>query len=438
MIDVVIIGAGARGNRVFADLIATHDTGFSLCGVVEPDARRRAAFQHRYGIPAQRAFASVEDLVAVPRLGDMVFICTPDPTHFEVCRAVSAHGYDVLLEKPIATNLPDCLALFDLQQACGNRIYVAHVMRYAPFFRKVKEIVDSGRFGAVRHIQLAENVGHWHFAHSYVRGNWRRSDTSAPIILTKSSHDLDLLYWLVGRPVVSVVSHGSLSYFTEANAPEGSAGRCVDCELRDRCIFSATRFYLNDRDEWPFDIIAPGARSLTARRRALETGPYGRCVWRCDNDVCDIQTVVLEFDSGLLAMFGLYALTADNTRKLTIQFDEAELFGDVRRNRLEISHFVGRKDELLVEEVALPGTADSHGGGDLALLQALNEHLNGGEHLSLVTSLETSLPSHVLAFLAEESRRNGSRRIEVPPVLAGGRDWMRPPGRGDAAGAGGG
>src|SRR5690606_33548718 len=168
------------------------------------------------------------------------------------------------------------------------------------------------RYGAVRHVELAENVGHWHFAHSYVRGNWRRSDASAPIILTKSSHDLDLLYWLVGRRAVSVSSHGSLGYFTEANAPAGSAERCVDCALRGECIYSATRFYLNDRDEWPFDVIAPGARSLAVRRRALQTGPYGRCVWRCDNDVCDTQTVTLEFEGGLIASFGLYALTADN------------------------------------------------------------------------------------------------------------------------------
>ncbi len=427
---VIIIGAGARGNRVFADLISTHDTGFSLCGVVEPDPLRRAAFQKRHGIPAQRAFADVDELVAVPRFGDLVFICTPDPTHFEVCRAVCAHGYDVLLEKPIATNLPDCLALLDLQQTYGNRIFVAHVLRYAPFFRRIKDIVDSGRFGGVRHVQLAENVGHWHFAHSYVRGNWRRRDASAPIILTKSSHDLDIIYWLVGRHVASVASHGVLGYFTEAHAPPGSAARCVDCSLRDDCLYSATRFYLNDRQEWPFDVVAPGSTSVAARRKAIEKGPYGRCVWRCDNDVCDLQTVTLEFDHGLIASFGLYAHTADNTRKITIQFDEAELFGDLRRNRLEISHFTGRKDELLVEELPLPAFADHHGGGDLALLHALNEHLASGEHLGLMTSLETSLPSHVLAFLAEESRRAGGARIEVPAIFVPGRDARR------AAGAG--
>ena len=421
MKDVIIIGAGARGNRVFAELIFTHDTGFRLCGVVEPDPLRRAEFQRRYRIPPERAFATVDELVAVPRCGDLVFICTPDPTHFEVCEAVSRLGYDVVLEKPIATNLPDCLQLLDLQQTHGNRIFVAHVLRYSPFFRRIKEIVDSGRFGGVRHIQLAENVGHWHFAHSYVRGNWGRSETSAPIILTKSSHDLDILYWLVGEHVESVSSHGALTYFTEAHAPPGATERCVDCPLQDECLYSATRFYLNERPEWPFEVVTPGSTSIAARRASIEEGPYGRCVWRCDNDVCDFQTVTLEFASGLIATFGLYAHTADNTRKITIQFDEAELFGDLRRNRLEISHFTGRKDELLVEELALPAFADHHGGGDLALLHALYEHLTEGEHLGLVTSLETSLPSHVLAFLAEESRLNGSESVRVPDIFVPGR-----------------
>ena len=139
--DVVIIGAGARGNRVFADLISRHDTGFETVAVVELDPARRRAFQERYGIPDERAFAFVEEFLAAPRLGDIVFICTPDPTHYTLCRAVSERGYDILLEKPIATNLPDCLAMLDIEASSGNRIFVAHVLRYSPFFRKIKDLI---------------------------------------------------------------------------------------------------------------------------------------------------------------------------------------------------------------------------------------------------------------------------------------------------------
>lgn len=247
-ISVVIVGAGGRGNRVFASLMASEDTGFETIGVVEPHDGRREAFRERYGIRPEHVFVTLDDFLNAPRIGDIVFICTPDVTHFEHARAVSEKGYDILLEKPIAATLADCLALIDVQATYGNRIFVAHVLRYSPFFRAIKEIVQSGRLGEIRGVELHENVGHWHFAHSYVRGNWSRESTSGPIVLTKSCHDLDILYWLVGQRVESVVSYGELTYFRPENAPLEAAERCVDCVLSEGCLYSATRLYLNHRD----------------------------------------------------------------------------------------------------------------------------------------------------------------------------------------------
>jgi predicted dehydrogenase len=416
--NVVIIGAGARGNRVFADLISRHDTGFRTAGVVELDPDRRRAFQERYEIPDERAFAFVEDFLQAPRFGDIVFICTPDPTHYSLCRAVSERGYDILLEKPIATNLPDCLAMLEVESSSGNQIFVAHVLRYSPFFRTVKRIVSEGALGRIRNIRLSENVGHWHFAHSYVRGSWRRTDLSAPVILTKSSHDLDILVWLVGDRVRNVTSTGALTYFTEANAPAGAAERCVGCPHEESCLYSATKFYVNERQEWPFNVTAPPPDTLEQRRQAVATGPYGRCVWHNDNDVCDTQTVLMEFANGIHATFELQALTADNTRQLRVLFDSAELVGDLHQGKLEISHFTGRKDELRTEPVPIPEAVDSHGGGDLHLLYSLHEHLTAGTEREVMTSLKSSLPSHAIAFIAEESRRR-RRRLAVPDIFGG-------------------
>src|SRR5690606_31392782 len=236
--------------------------------------------------------------------------------HYSHARAIFEKGFDILLEKPIATNLPDCLALIDVQQTQPNRIFVAHVLRYSPFFRALKRIVAEGKLGRIHHIELHENIGHWHFAHSYVRGNWNREATSGPILLTKSSHDLDILHWLVGERVESVVSYGGLRYFREENAPPEAADRCVDCPLQDSCLYSATRFYLGGGSTWPYNVIADGNDDLEARRAAIETGPYGRCVWKSDNDVCDQQTVLLRFASGVQGTLGLHALSAENTRTL--------------------------------------------------------------------------------------------------------------------------
>lgn len=413
MIRAVIVGAGARGNRVFADLMARYQTGFAVAGVVEPVDRKREAFCDQYGVPADRAFPSLAAFLAAPKIADIVFICTLDPTHYEICVAVSEAGYDVLLEKPIATTLPDCLALLEAERRCRNRIFVTHGLRYAPFFRRIREILRAGTYGAVRHVSVMENVGHWHFAHSYVRGNWRRVDLCAPIILTKCSHDLDIIPWLVGDRVTAVSSVGSLAYFRPANAPEGAARRCVDCGLQDTCRYSATRFYLRDEGGWPFETIVPPPDSLEARRAAITAGPYGRCVWHSDNDVCDNQTVTLEFASGTHATLGMYALTADTTRKVTVLLDDAEITGDLYRRRLLVSPFTGLPYELDEREVELPEVEDRHGGGDLGLLRALSDHLLRGTETEIVSSLQASVLSHVLAFLAEDSRVAGGVRLPV-------------------------
>ena len=415
-LNAAIIGAGSRGNAVFAELMATHDTGFAVAGVVEPDDLRRAAFLTRYDVPADRAFASVEAFLAAPRFADVVFICTPDRTHFAICRDVSAHAYAVVLEKPAATTLAECLELLEVQRRHGNEIFIAHGLRYAPFFRRVRELIRGGDLGALRPLPLTEKVGHWHSAHSYVRGPWRRADQSAPIILTKTSHDLDVLQWLVGERVRRVTCHGSLSYFRAENAPAGATFRCVDCPHQDSCLYSATRFYLDERPEWPYDVVLGGAPdSREARHRAIATGPYGHCVWLNDNDVCDSQVVVLEYESGMMATFEMHALTAENTRLLRVLCERGEITGNFRRSQLRVSRFTGQKDVHDVEKVPLETFDDPHGGGDLHLLHSLHHHFTEGGDIDVLTPLANSLASHVLAFLAEDSRLAGGAAITVSP-----------------------
>jgi predicted dehydrogenase len=416
---VVIIGAGARGNQVFAELMLTRDTGWMVAGVVEPNRLRRAAFQERHGIPDECAFTHAEELLARERFADFAFICTPDPTHYDLCVALSAAGYDILLEKPIATTLPDCLALIDVQRTHGNHIFVAHVLRYSPFFRTLRSLLRSGDYGNVRSLQLTEMVGHWHFAHSYVRGNWRRRDETAPLVLTKCSHDLDIITWLLPQERVQTVSSvGSLSYFREELAPPQAALRCVDCVLQKTCLYSATELYLTDRQGWPYDVVAAGAGTLASRRAAIESGPYGRCVWHCDNDVCDNQSVTLQFASGIHATLGMYAHTADVTRRITVLLDEAEINGDLHRGEIAVSPFTGEPGVMRPFTHPLPA-GDHHGGGDLALLRTLYEHLERGQHDEVMTSLASSVTSHVLAFLADDSRLQGGLPLAVPAIFKG-------------------
>ncbi|MFW6089946.1 MAG: Gfo/Idh/MocA family oxidoreductase, partial [Gemmatimonadota bacterium] len=266
-----------------------------------------------------------------------------------------------------------------------------------------------------------------------------RADTSAPIILTKSSHDLDILQWLMGEPVASVASYGSLSYFTAEHSPEGATERCIDCPHRDDCLYSATRFYLNERDDWPFNVVSPLENTIAARRRAIAEGPYGRCVYLNDNDVCDNQIVVLEFASGAVATFGLHAHTWDNTRKITILMDRGEIAGDLHRNEIYVSHFTGAPDEVRREHYNPSPQVeqqDYHGGGDVELLYALYDHLTGGDRDDIISSLSSSLASHALAFLAEQSRLAGSAKVPVPEIFASVTNGTSAPGAAPARGEG--
>ena len=137
----------------------------------------------------------------------------------------------MLLEKPMATSEDECRKIVESVKRHKRILAVCHVMRYAPFFRKLKEIVQSGILGEIRAVRHIEQVGYWHQAHSYVRGNWRNADTSSPMILAKCCHDMDILLYLLERKCKKVSSFGSLRHFTPANRPAEATDRCLDCPL---------------------------------------------------------------------------------------------------------------------------------------------------------------------------------------------------------------
>lgn len=210
-------------------------------------------------------------------------------------------GLVVLLEKPAAVTPDDLDELAAAARRLDARIGVGHVLRFTPFWQTVHEVVSSGTIGRLVTMAIEENIGYWHFAHSYVRGIWRRADLASPMVLAKTCHDLDLIRWLAGGPPKTVSSVGGLSYFTAENAPPDAPDRCLDgCPHAETCAFYAPRFYvdrLRDVQGWPVSLLGPDT-SPAGRVEALRTGPYGRCVFRGDNDVADHQQTVMEFAGG--------------------------------------------------------------------------------------------------------------------------------------------
>jgi predicted dehydrogenase len=403
--------------------------------VAEPDRGRRDAFAAAHALGAAESFDDWRPMLATLESVDAVIVASPDREHAAPAIAALERGFHVLLEKPIAPTAEEVRAVAEAAARSHGTVTVAHVLRYTPFFAAVRRALDEGLIGDLVTITHAERIGYWHFAHSFVRGNWRREDRSSPMLLAKACHDLDLVRWLAGDRCTGVASFGGLRHFRPEEAPAGALDRCWDgerrCPAAPGCPFDAVRLYVERTAEvvgWPVSVITDDP-SPAGRMAALAAGPYGRCVYASDNDVADHQVVALEFANGVRATLTVSGLTADNTRTITLGGTRGELSGRLDTGRIEIRRFLPgatdaagpwdrdeqgrqamRDDERIVietSEVAL----DGHGGGDAAMLDDLVARLAGPAPIA-PTDLSDAIESHLMAFAAEESRHE-RRLVEL-------------------------
>lgn len=399
-VRALVLGAGSRGNAYAAYSRECPDE-LEIVAVAEPDPVRRELFAQRYGIAKEMCFTGWEEALAGPKLADAVFVCTLDEMHTAPALQALALGYDVLLEKPMSPTEEECIALERAARESGRVLTVCHVLRYTPFFRKIKEMLREGAVGKTMTIDLIENVGYWHQAHSFVRGNWRNAEETNPMILAKSCHDLDIICWLMEERCEWISSFGSLIHFTKDHQPAGAPDRCLDgCPHAEECVYYAPKIYLTGSTEWPVDVITT---DLTPEgiTEALQKGPYGRCVYRCDNNVVDHQVVNMEFAGGGTASFTMTGFTADLTRQIKIMGTAGQITADLDKNEILLHRF-GEKEAAVVP---VPGVRDGfgHGGGDFGVVQNFIRLVNGeGDNL---TSAYASLQSHRMCFAAEKSRK---------------------------------
>jgi predicted dehydrogenase len=408
-LTIAVLGCGARG-LTYAELAARQPDHFQIVAGADPVPERVEKLRRLAAHPGFRAFPDAASLLAAGRLADVAIIATQDGGHFEPCRAALALGYDVLLEKPIAPRLDHVLELARLADRVRRRVLICHVLRYTPFYRKVKAILDSGAVGELISLQANEGVMPWHQAHSFVRGHWSVKGKSSPMILAKCCHDLDVIPWLVGRECVKVASFGRLTFFRPERAPAGAPARCTDgCPVGESCAFNAHRYTGDMRFPW-LPQVFDRAEAATAGEITdwLRTSPWGRCVYRCDNDVVDHQVLALEFAGG---MTGTFTMTAfERGRHLEVYGTRGVLRGGEALKRLsgadlllEPHEGASTRFDLTVEE----GGYEGHSGGDAGLVNALYHELTKPAGAALHTGLAASVHSHVLAFAAEEARLTG-------------------------------
>ena len=405
-VTAIIAGAGGRG-RTYATFALENPDRLKIVGVSEPKEWNRTKMVEEHGIPANAVFTTWEDQAAQPKMADMVIISTQDAMHADPAVAFAKKGYAILLEKPMAPTLAECERIIRAVKENNTLFGVCHVMRYTSYTTALKKLLDEGAVGEIVTIQHLEPVGFWHQAHSFVRGNWRNTAESSFMLLAKSCHDLDWLRYIAGAKCRAVSSFGALKHFKKSEKPAaaGAALRCTACAYEPECPYSAKLIYLQQVESgytgWPVAVLTPEP-TVESITEALENGPYGRCVYECDNDVVDHQVVNLMFDEDRSAVFTMTAFNIGGQRKTRIFGTRGEIYGD--GEVIEISDFLTREKRVVDTRIDDGPALSGHGGGDFGLIDRFVAAVASGDASLILSGPDESLETHQMVFASEQAR----------------------------------
>lgn len=412
-LKTVIVGGGHR-SLTYAHLAETRPDMMEIVGVADPDEFRRRSIAERFAIPPEHIFKDVDELVKAPKFADAAINGTMDSIHVSTSIPLLEAGYDILLEKPFCTNEDEMRALVSCANKHGRKIMVCFVLRYTPFYSKIKNIILSGEIGQIINIQTTEHVSYHHMSTSHVRGKWRNEEQcGTSMLLAKCCHDVDIMMWLMGDDApASVSSFGSLTQFRPENAPKNAGTRCLtDCPLCDECLYSAKRLYLDHPDRWSFyvwdKLENKENATLEDKANLLKTSPYGVCAYKSDNNVVDHQSLVVSFESGATGTHNMVGGTAIPKRTIHIIGTKGEIFGCLDDGKFTVSLIDPRPGcEHLDRTVDCSVAGDSHGGGDLLLVEDFVNYVRSNKGSVSCTGINESVKGHLTIFKADKSRKN--------------------------------
>ncbi|MBE6563609.1 MAG: Gfo/Idh/MocA family oxidoreductase [Ruminococcaceae bacterium] len=416
-LKAIVIGCGNRGIN-YSTIMSWDRDRFEVVAIAEPIDDRRNYLKNMWDIPENRCFSSFEALLALGKIADFAIIATMDRMHYAPAMKAIELGYDLLLEKPISPTKEECVSIAKAAEERNVRVVICTVLRYSAIFKMLKKLIDEGQIGKITSVNHEECVGNVHFSHSFTRGNWKNSEESSNMLLQKSCHDLDILYWLIGKKCRKIQSFGSLEYFTEKNAPEGAPDYCIEgCPKSDTCPYNAVKLYLDDKENAWFRTTATKLTSPTDEdvEKAIRTTEYGKCVFKCSNNVVDRQTVNMLFEDGITATFTMNPFNSGG-RNIHIMGTEGEIRSALdARTPITVYRFeTGKTEEFDI--TACDSIVGGHGGGDGGLINELYDYLNDNYSGCSVPTINESLYGHLLVFAAEESRLSG-RIVDVESFI---------------------
>ena len=408
MIKVCCIGFGQRGFVYLSEMNKLKDR-FEIVSICDKNQNRLDNASKIFNLSPKNLFLDEDEFFKQKR-ADLCVVSTQDRDHVGHCIKALKAGYDILCEKPISGDEKEIRKLYNEQKRTNKKIIVCHVLRYAPAFKKVKELLDSNVIGQLVMIDGTENIGYSHFAHSYVRGNWRNLEVASPSILAKSCHDLDLMVMYAGSRCEYLSSFGELNYYTNKNMPIDAKDRCLGCKYQGQCPYDAYDLYINKKF-WGRNMVSD-VYPVTdeAIKDALDKGPYGRCVFKCDNNVVDNQIINMKFENGITANFKMTAFVGHGGRIYKFYGTKGQINLNESNGYIDIKIFGKEVERINIS--TLVDAVNGHGGGDEGIVKELYQILTTGDVYSSST-LEASIESHLMCFAAEQSRLNDGEIVFI-------------------------
>lgn len=429
-ITAIIVGAGHR-SFVYSELAKTNPEMLKIVGVADPNPIRRKKAMDYFGFKEDMCFENAEELEKKGKLADTVINGTMDEQHLETAVPLLNAGYDMLLEKPFAPNEEEMRQIVNCAKKNNSKVMICHVLRYTPFYYAIKERIVNGEIGEIINIQTTEHVSYHHLSTSYIRGKWANSDKChTSMLLAKCCHDLDIIMWMMSETKPKQISSfGGKFQFKPENAPKEAGTICMkDCPLVDTCVYSTKRLYIDHPDRWAFYVwdALEGKKNVSIEDKIAlmkSDSPYARCIYKCDNNVVDHQSVLINFESGATGTHNMVGGSAEPRREIHIIGTKGEIFGNFEESKFTVLKIDPSPDahneECDVEEVDLRVTGDmvgaygGHGGGDERLAADFVKFIRGEKPSLACTSIFDSVAGHLSVYLADKSRENGGMPMDV-------------------------
>ncbi len=412
-LSCIIVGAGHRAMYY----ATAYPDRMKVVGVADPSALRREQTAKRFGLDPSQCFESAEALAKEPKQADFIINGTMDDQHVPTSLPLLTRGYDMLLEKPFATNEEEMWALVSAARRTGRKVVICHVLRHTPFYAEIRRRIADGLIGEVINVQTTEHVSYHHMAVGFIRGKWNRSDyCQSTMLMAKSCHDLDLIAWMKsGIYPTNVTSFGSNFQFSPENAPPEAGTRClIDCPIEKNCLYSAQKHYIDHPERWSFyvwdSLEHTDKPTLEDKIESLKTSPYGQCVWKTDMNVVDHQSVLVEFEDGCTATLNMIGGTSKPSRSIHLIGTHGEIQGCLEDNRFTIRQIDPRPGHEFTDEIVdlnitgdMTGAHGGHGGGDKRLVQDFLDYISGKQPSLSTTDIQDSVAGHLIGFCADQS-----------------------------------